>query len=64
MGLPRLDLILSRAFWAMFLVFLLVGQDGCSKNRAEQKYDQGMVALEHLDLARAREDFSGAIAPP
>ncbi|MHB1756487.1 MAG: tetratricopeptide repeat protein [Leptospirillum sp.] len=62
MGLPRLDLILSRGFWAMFLVFLLVGQVGCSKNRAERMYDQGMVALEHLDLARAREDFTGAIA--
>jgi tetratricopeptide (TPR) repeat protein len=58
----RPDRFLSAGSWAVFLVFLLLSDGGCSKNRAEQKYDQGMVALEHLDLAGAREDFSGAIA--
>ncbi len=62
MGLLRPDRLLSRPFCAMFLVLLLIGAAGCSKNRAERKYDQGVVALEHLDLAGAREDFSGAIA--
>lgn len=61
MGLPRPDSCLPRLSWAVFLVLLFV-QGGCSKNRAEKKYDQGMIALEHLDLAGAREDFSEAIA--